>query len=317
MSAIGQRINNLAASTQQNFKQGFSQFSNTKYVSGTRDFLNSNSLVAKFAFLILVVIVFILCLRFSFQFLNWMFSPSENPYLFKGLLDGQHDGPRTFSSNPNLSGSIPILRSKNENQGVEFTWSIWLQIRDLTYLAGKTKHIFHKGSPMLVMKGGAVTDALTQAPGLWIDSKTNALQVRLDIYSAGEDETSDDNDSAKTFETIDVPNIPLNKWINVIVRVQGKIVDVFINGAISKRHVLQQVVRQNYGDTYVLENQGFDGEISNLIYFNHALNVSEILDIVNNGPNLTKIGDSGEASYPPYFALRWYFMSNNANQPKK
>ena len=114
----------------------------------------------------------------------------------------------------------------------------------------------------------------------------------------------------------DIPNIPLNKWINVMIRVQGKIVDVFINGAISKRHVLQQVVRQNYGDTYVLENQGFDGEISNLIYFNHALNVSEILDIVNSGPNLTQLGDGGAASFPPYFALRWYFMSNDANQPK-
>ena len=103
MSAIGQKINNFAATTQQNFRQGFSQFSNTKYVSGTRDFLNSNSLVAKFAFLILVVIVFILCLRVSFQLLNWLFSPSENPYLFNGMLDAQHDGPRTFSSNTNLS----------------------------------------------------------------------------------------------------------------------------------------------------------------------------------------------------------------------
>ena len=51
MSALGQQINNLATKTQQNFNQGFSQFSNTRYVSGTRDFLNSNSLVAKFAFL--------------------------------------------------------------------------------------------------------------------------------------------------------------------------------------------------------------------------------------------------------------------------
>ena len=41
--------------------------------------------------------------------------------------------------------------------------------RDLTYPAGKKKTYFHKGTPMLVMAGGAVTDALTQAPGLWID----------------------------------------------------------------------------------------------------------------------------------------------------
>ena len=34
----------------------FSQFSNNKFVSGTKDFLNSNSLVAKVVFILLVLI---------------------------------------------------------------------------------------------------------------------------------------------------------------------------------------------------------------------------------------------------------------------
>ena len=102
MSAIGQRINNLVSSTQENFQEGFSDFGNNRYVGGTREFLNSNSLVAKFSFLILVIIVFVFCLRLAFQFINWLFAPSRNPYIFKGVFDAQHDGPRTFSSNPNL-----------------------------------------------------------------------------------------------------------------------------------------------------------------------------------------------------------------------
>ena len=43
---------------------GFIQpFSSTKYLEGGRDFLYSNSIVAKFAFLILILIVFMFLMR--------------------------------------------------------------------------------------------------------------------------------------------------------------------------------------------------------------------------------------------------------------
>ena len=305
MSVLGQKITDLASTTQENLNHGFREFENAKYVSGTKDFLNSNSLVAKFAFLILVLLVFILALRLAFQLLNWAFAPSKNPYIFKGSYDARRDGPRTFSSNPNLTDSIPILRSTNQNQGVEFTWSVWILIDSLDHKPGIRKHIFHKGGPILLNeKTSQHPDALTQAPGLWIEAGTNTLIVRVDVY----DDEDNNNDRKKHYQEIPIPGIPLNKWINVMIRAQGKILDVFINGAIVKRYKLQNVVNQNYGDTYILENGGFEGEISNLTYFSHALNVSEILDIVNAGPNLTQLGDSGSASFPPYLALRWYFQ---------
>ena len=57
------------------------KFSNNRYVSGSRDFLNSNTLAAKFVFLILVIIGFILLLRLGTSILTWIFSPAENPKL--------------------------------------------------------------------------------------------------------------------------------------------------------------------------------------------------------------------------------------------
>ncbi|HIB85483.1 MAG TPA: hypothetical protein EYO59_13050 [Chromatiaceae bacterium] len=236
-----------------------------------------------------MLLVFILCLRLAFQFLSWSFSPSRNPYLFKGLFNALSDGPRTFSSNPNIAGSIPILRSTNQDQGVEFTWSTWIHIKSLDYRKNKPKHIFHKGSPLLSSSGNQ-----SQSPGLWIHPYDNTLIVKVDVHDQPTSE-------------IEIPSIPLNKWINVMIRTQGKILDVFINGAIAQRQKLPNSVKQNYGDTYILEDGGFDGEISNLTYFSHALNVSEILDIVNSGPNLARLGDAGAASYPPYLSLRWYF----------
>ena len=37
---------------------GFQNFQSGKYLAGTKEFLNSNSLVAKFAFLIMVISIF-------------------------------------------------------------------------------------------------------------------------------------------------------------------------------------------------------------------------------------------------------------------
>ena len=64
----------------------FSRFSSNKYVSGTRAFLESNSIVAKFAFLLLVLVVFIVLLRFGTYLIEWAFSPSNTPVLITAWL---------------------------------------------------------------------------------------------------------------------------------------------------------------------------------------------------------------------------------------
>ena len=48
----------------------FDSFKSNKAVSGTKEFLESNSLVAKVAFLLLVLVVFVIAVRFSAQFFS-------------------------------------------------------------------------------------------------------------------------------------------------------------------------------------------------------------------------------------------------------
>ena len=65
---------------------------------------------------------------------------------------------------------------------------------------------------------------------------------------------------------IEVPNIPINKWVNVIIRCHTTTLDVYINGTLARSIELSGVPKQNYGDVYVAMNGGFDGYISNLWY---------------------------------------------------
>ncbi len=116
-------------------------------------------------------------------------------------------------------------------------------------------------------------------------------------------------------EEITIPNIPLNKWINVIIRCQNTTLDVYVNGTITKSHELHGVPKQNYGNVYVAMNGGFDGYISNLWYYNYALGATEISKLVTKGPN-TKLISSGPGSgtdsinlvNPNYLSLRWFFF---------
>jgi hypothetical protein len=109
-------------------------------------------------------------------------------------------------------------------------------------------------------------------------------------------------------EEIDIPDIPLNKWVNVIIRCQNRKLDVYINGTITRSITLIGVPKQNYGDVYVAMNGGFSGYISNLWYYNYSLGTSAIQSLVQKGPNTTMIGSNGLSDKSRnYLSLRWFF----------
>jgi hypothetical protein len=45
----------------------------------------------------------------------------------KGLIDGKMG--MVISQDPTKASSVTILRSNNENKGLEMTWSVWLYIK--------------------------------------------------------------------------------------------------------------------------------------------------------------------------------------------
>ena len=55
-------------------------------------------------------------------------------------------------------------------------------------------------------------------------------------------------------------------------------------------------------------NNGFNGNISNLWYFDYALSTRDINSLVNDGPNTTMVDGPSSASFTDYLSLRWYFF---------
>ena len=274
----------------------FTSFSMNQPILGTKEFLESNSLVIRFSFLIMVIIAFVILLKVGIRVLTFFLAPSnQSTNLINGMVDATQS--IVFTQDPSYSSSVTIQRSNNASDGIEFTWSVWIYINNLQYLPDKFKHIFYKGNYDL---SGTGLNFPNNAPGLYLAPYTNTLVVMMNTFN-------------EINEEIHIPDIPLNKWVNVIMRCTNKTFDVFINGIITRSVTFIGVPKQNYGDVYVAMNGGFDGYISNLMYFNHSLGTSSIQRIITKGPNTSMIGsnDGMNVKGSNYLSLRWFFYNSN------
>jgi hypothetical protein len=272
--------------------QPFNSFSTSPRNYGSSDFLESNSLVAKFAFLLLVIFAFILLLSFGISIIGYLLKPSQSPKLINGMVDASQM--IIFPQDPSNNGAVTIYRSVNATDGLEFTWSVWIFINNFyeSGVAGQYRHVFHKGNSDLNTNG---VNFPNNAPGLYIAPNTNNLIVMMNTF---------DNIN----EEITIPDIPISKWVNVIIRCQNTTLDVYVNGTIVRSLELHGVPKQNYGDVYVAMNGGFNGYISNLWYYNYSLGTAAIQSIASKGPNTKMIGSDGmNQKNADYLSLRWYF----------
>lgn len=262
---------------------------------GSKEFLESNSLVAKVAFLLLIVVLFVVVLRGLTYVASYFLKPTASPHLLDGMIDAKQM--MVIDVDPNIKGAKPIVRSVNENGGIEFTWSVWLFVSDLDYMKGSYKHVFHKGNDSFQTTGDMKgLNYPNNAPGLYFMPKDNNMVVIMNTF----------NDIV---ERITIEDIPMNKWYNVVIRVEGQNVDIYVNGTIVNRHVLKNVVRQNYDKVYMSMNGGFAGYTSDLWYYDYALSTSELQSIVDKGPNMKLLTDSMMDGVPKYFSLRWFFRN--------
>lgn len=289
-------ITNTLSSTQNSvsgiFENIQNKFSSNSYIQGSKAFLESNSLIAKFAFLLLVIIIFVVSIRVFAGLIFWIFTPSNNPILIDGMIDAKQM--TIIHQDPSKSGSIPILRSVNDVDGLEFTWSVWMFVEDFSYRQNMYKHVFHKGNDDFDHTG---INKPNNCPGLYINKNTNDLVVFMSTFN-------------NINEEIIIKDLPLNKWVHVVIRVIQNQVDVFINGMLTKRKILNSIPKQNYGNVFASMNGGFSGYTSSLRYFDSGIGVGQIQSIYEAGPNMKMISKDMVDGGNNYLSTRWYFNTN-------
>ena len=141
------------------------------------DFLNSNTVIAKATFLLLVLIIFGILFYIFSKLLIYLLSPSGTPYLLYGMKDATK--PMVIQQALNKKKAIPILRSKNEYDGIEFTYSFWMYVTEFDYEEDKFLHVFHKGSLDSYQPKGVYGP--NNAPGVYLYHGKRNLRVKTKI----------------------------------------------------------------------------------------------------------------------------------------
>lgn len=184
------------------------------------------------------------------------------------------------------SSCFPILEpSKDERNGSEYSYSCFIYVSPEVPNICKNpenpifQHIFHKGSPSIYP---------LMAPGVFIRPDGNTLR----IYH---------NSTKKWDNYIDVPNLPVNKWVHLVVMLKGNFLDIYVNGNLAQRMPFSDVPKLNYSDLYllkgfateetksaansILNSVPLNGYVSRLKYFAYALSFTQIDELLRMGPN--------------------------------
>lgn len=290
---IGTNITQGLENVQKSVSNTLNEFSSSSNVTANRDFLSSNSIVAKFVFLILVIIAFFFLVNLGVKTINYFSQSSNKTNLIQGVLNGNKRV--VISQNPKISKNI-VYRSNNEKTGLEATWSVWLYI-DSGSPSKTYSHIFHKGNSQMNTDNIA---NVNNAPGVYVKQNldgTATIRVYMDTVESNN-------------VYLDVNNIPLLKWFHLVIRIQNNTMDVYMNGIVSNKIVFNNTVKQNYDNVYVgkiNQNYGFDGKLSNLTYYDYAISIFEINNLLLRGPNL-KLSDQERENvgYYSYLSSLWY-----------
>jgi hypothetical protein len=299
----GEAIANTGTSISESVNSAANSFSDSAQLNtNNTSFLDSNGIIAKFVFLIMVIIIFVILFFLIVKMIGYFSQPAANPMLINGQINATKKV--VITQNPSNKSSLLISRSNNEATGIEFTWSLWISLTSNSVgnpaIPKWHSPVFVKGDASLSNNSENSYCSLNNGPGVYLGtaSQPNHLYILMDTV-----ETPAINSSNLV---IDISNLPTN-YFHLAVRCQNTFMDIYINGTLVKRHNLMNVPKQNYYDVNVCPHNGYNGLLSNLQYFNRALNVVEINQIVRTGPNTTDITQS---SYDPItintISTSWY-----------
>lgn len=300
-SAVNQSVSNFSSSPDQ----------------ASSSFLDTNTIVAKFSFLILAVIAFFVLFNLGVYLIGYFLSNNPNPFIVYGLVDGNRES-ITIYQDPRIKGAIPIPRSNNEKTGIEFTWSCWL-LYETPPNVGNTniyEPVFIKGDNSVQQDGALKFTSINNGPGVYFGPpnnkdnngapKANSLWILMDTIVTPSTESVEANNGVLYIE---IPKIPISKFFHLAIRCQNKFVDVYINGTVIYRKNLENVPKQNYYDLQVCPNGGFNGNLSNLRYYSRALTVVDINAIVLEGPNMnpaSQVSALQKNTGTNYLSTLWY-----------
>jgi hypothetical protein len=215
----------------------------------------------------IVVIVLILML------LRYIFS---DPYTLQNVQNGQTTSTISASSLATNGSNTP---SSN------FCYSIWFYVNDWNYRYGEPKVIFGRMGAQSSQGSGSVqgVNGLDPCPAVVLGAVENNIAISLGCYPGIDQEPTTPGGNT-VVHTCSVANVPIQKWVNLIMSVYGRTMDIYIDGKLVRTCLLPGVASINSNaNVYVTPSGGFDGWTAKLQYYPNSINPQQAWNIYSQG----------------------------------
>lgn len=222
---------------------------------------------------ILQIIIIIVIVVLVIMLLKYILS---DPYTLQYMKNGQTANTIAATSLATNGSSVP---SSN------FAYSIWFYVNDWNYRYGERKVLFGRMSSGSPVGTGDVSglNGLGPCPAVYFDSVENNILVSLSCYP-GADTLSQANKRHAIIKTCSVNNVPIQKWVNLVVSVYGRSMDLYIDGKLVRTCLLPGIANINVNsNVYVTPSGGFNGWTSRFQYFPSSLNPQDVWNIYAQG----------------------------------
>lgn len=219
------------------------------------------------------IVILIVILVLIFTLIKYIFS---DPYTLQSIQNGKVASTINATSLATNGTSVP---SSN------FAYSIWFYVNNWNYRYGESKVIFGRMGSMSSQGSSSISgvNGLDPCPAVVLGAVENNIAVSLGCYP-GIDQQPTTTGGSTVVKTCSVANVPIQKWVNLIVSVYGRSMDIYIDGKLVRTCLLPGVASvNNNANVYVTPNGGFEGWTSKFQYYPNPLNPQDAWNIYTQG----------------------------------
>ena len=221
----------------------------------------------------LTIFITIVVILLVFMLLKYLFT---EPYALSGVNDATVMSTIAADSLATNDSTVP---SSN------FAYSVWFYVNDWNYKYGKPKIIFGR----MGGKGSADEQVFPGVPGrdpcpvVILGAVENNIAIALSCFPGVGPDSSDEGNRS-IIHTCSVTNVPIQRWVNLVISVYGRTLDVYLDGKLTKTCLLPGIANvNNNADVILTPAGGFSGSTSKLEYFPEALNPQQVWNIYSKG----------------------------------
>jgi hypothetical protein len=182
-----------------------------------------------------------------------------------------------------LAQSASGLNSSN------FTYSIWFYINDWNYKYGEQKYLYGRVGPSA---DGSV--GFLPCPIVTLGAIENNVNISLATYAGADTAslTSDDESvNGAVIHNCSISNVPIQRWVNLLISVYGRTLDVYLDGKLVRTSVLPGIAKINQNaNVYVTPAGGFNGWTSKFQYFSNSTDPQTAWNIYEAGYGQSWLG---------------------------